>query len=309
MDDIAKSFDILGLAYGASEEQIKQAYRDLVKVWHPDRFPGDIRLQQRAEERLKEINRAYELLMNIGATSSAGPKHSTPTSRPSPPEPPKPPERPQPVQKPHQVNKEINLSRSTPFLVWLTVGAVVIAALGIINNQHNTEKQPMETSRTNVARNATPIQPKEPESKVTDRLKSKSNDVSEIRIQKSTEERQSNQVIPENKQTVSNSTDNGENAIQKTQVDGSSTSAKTTQPSITLGYFTVGSTKDEVLAVQGSPDSFTNTVWKYGPSEIYFGQDRVTSALSKRLNIKMECRSNQATLTLACSFKIRSSLL
>ena len=31
-----------------------------------------------------------------------------------------------------------------------------------------------------------------------------------------------------------------------------------------LGYFTVGSTKDEVLAVQGTPDSFTDTRWEYG---------------------------------------------
>ena len=31
-----------------------------------------------------------------------------------------------------------------------------------------------------------------------------------------------------------------------------------------LGYFAVGSTKDEVLAVQGSPDSFTDTRWEYG---------------------------------------------
>ena len=35
-------------------------------------------------------------------------------------------------------------------------------------------------------------------------------------------------------------------------------------PSVELDYFTVGSTKDEVLAVQGSPDSFTDTRWEYG---------------------------------------------
>ena len=38
----------------------------------------------------------------------------------------------------------------------------------------------------------------------------------------------------------------------------------TAPPSVELDYFTVGSTKDEVLAVQGSPDSFTDTRWEYG---------------------------------------------
>ena len=38
----------------------------------------------------------------------------------------------------------------------------------------------------------------------------------------------------------------------------------TAPPSVELDYFIVGSTKDEVLAVQGSPDSFTDTRWEYG---------------------------------------------
>ena len=38
----------------------------------------------------------------------------------------------------------------------------------------------------------------------------------------------------------------------------------TAPPSVELDYFTVGSTKDEVLAVQGTPDSFTDTRWEYG---------------------------------------------
>ena len=50
---------VLGLAPGASAQEIKAAYRDLAKVWHPDRFAHDPRLQQKAQEQLKEINEAY----------------------------------------------------------------------------------------------------------------------------------------------------------------------------------------------------------------------------------------------------------
>ncbi|HMK74867.1 MAG TPA: DnaJ domain-containing protein, partial [Thermodesulfobacteriota bacterium] len=42
-----KYYQILGLTPEASEEEIKQAYRDLVNVWHPDRFPYNQRLKKK----------------------------------------------------------------------------------------------------------------------------------------------------------------------------------------------------------------------------------------------------------------------
>lgn len=54
--------EVLGVAEGASAQELKVAYRDLAKVWHPDRFTHDPRLQQKAQEKLKEINEAYEQL-------------------------------------------------------------------------------------------------------------------------------------------------------------------------------------------------------------------------------------------------------
>lgn len=42
--------------------ELKAAHRDLAKVWHPDRFQHDPRLQEKAQEKLKEINEAYDLL-------------------------------------------------------------------------------------------------------------------------------------------------------------------------------------------------------------------------------------------------------
>ena len=58
----------------------------------------------------------------------------------------------------------------------------------------------------------------------------------------------------------------------------------------TRGYFTVGSTKDEVLAVQGSPSSFTDSVFNYGTSEVIFRGGRVTSwnSLYPVLKAKLE---------------------
>ena len=55
---------VLGLGPAASAQEIKAAYRDLAKVWHPDRFAHDPRLQQKAQEQLKEINEAYQRLVS-----------------------------------------------------------------------------------------------------------------------------------------------------------------------------------------------------------------------------------------------------
>lgn len=51
-------YESLGLQKGASDEEIKKAYRRLAKQYHPDLHPGD----KAAEEKFKEIGEAYEVL-------------------------------------------------------------------------------------------------------------------------------------------------------------------------------------------------------------------------------------------------------
>ena len=52
----------LELEPGASQAEIKQAFRDLAKIWHPDRFAGDARVRARAQDKFVEINNAYHSL-------------------------------------------------------------------------------------------------------------------------------------------------------------------------------------------------------------------------------------------------------
>jgi curved DNA-binding protein CbpA len=63
-----EALDVLALRPGATPVEIKEAYRDLVKVWHPDRFGSDPRLRQKAEERLKQIIEAYGVLQSDPGT-------------------------------------------------------------------------------------------------------------------------------------------------------------------------------------------------------------------------------------------------
>jgi uncharacterized membrane protein YhaH (DUF805 family) len=81
MDIIDTALETLELERNATSQDIKQAYRDLVKVWHPDRFPTDLRIRCKAEEKLKKINAAYDILQNYDPSLR---KHSRPYDDPTP---------------------------------------------------------------------------------------------------------------------------------------------------------------------------------------------------------------------------------
>ncbi len=51
-------YEVLGISKGASDEDIKKAYRQMAKKYHPDLNPGD----KEAEAHFKEVNEAYEVL-------------------------------------------------------------------------------------------------------------------------------------------------------------------------------------------------------------------------------------------------------
>lgn len=63
--NIDESIELFGLNRNFTKAQLQQAYRDLVQVWHPDRYSYNQRLQRKAEAKLKGINNAYELLQKV----------------------------------------------------------------------------------------------------------------------------------------------------------------------------------------------------------------------------------------------------
>ena len=70
--DLQRCFEILELDPDASADDAKQAYKDLVNVWHPDRFTGNPRLREKSENRLKDINIAYETIRPVLLSRKTG---------------------------------------------------------------------------------------------------------------------------------------------------------------------------------------------------------------------------------------------
>ncbi|MBQ6496755.1 MAG: DnaJ domain-containing protein [Firmicutes bacterium] len=69
-------YEVLGIKEGASEEEIRAAYRELVKKYHPDKYQNNP-LADLAEEKLQEINEAYDMLMKGSSSGQQSYSNST----------------------------------------------------------------------------------------------------------------------------------------------------------------------------------------------------------------------------------------
>jgi len=67
-----KYYRLLNVRYDAPRSEIKQAYRELVRIWHPDRFPNDVRKQRIAHEKLIQLNEAYRMLCKLTPEPEVG---------------------------------------------------------------------------------------------------------------------------------------------------------------------------------------------------------------------------------------------
>src|SRR6266446_1528178 len=171
-------YRILGLAPNAGFDEVKYAYRVLVKRWHPDRFATDTERQRQALEHFYAISSAYETLRARQAAVDVTPP---------------------PARGWHQRRRVVS---------WATRGAWCLGLGGLIT---------IGCYAFQPASRHAPLPPSLARPPVV--------------LAQSLAQRE---------------------------------------------FITVGSTKDEVLAVQGTPTRVTERLWEYGASRVSFTDSRVT---------------------------------
>lgn len=80
-----EALNVLGLDAGASREEISAAYRELAQMLHPDKYGDNKRLRARAEQQMRTINEARDVLLKGARTSrrTAGRRASATTNSPA----------------------------------------------------------------------------------------------------------------------------------------------------------------------------------------------------------------------------------
>lgn len=73
-------YDVLGIRRGATEKEIRDAYLEQTKKYHPDKYQ-DPTMKELAEEKMKEVNNAYDQLTK-GGQQQQRPYQSPPYQRP-----------------------------------------------------------------------------------------------------------------------------------------------------------------------------------------------------------------------------------
>lgn len=61
---VTNPYNVLGVSENATDEEVKSAYRELAKKYHPDKY-ADSPLKDVASEKMKEINEAYDMIVNM----------------------------------------------------------------------------------------------------------------------------------------------------------------------------------------------------------------------------------------------------
>jgi hypothetical protein len=324
IEDLSECYRILELDRGASHDDVKRSYRELVKVWHPDRFVGDLNLQKKAEEKLKQINLAYAWICKGEAAGSRrkSPHAETRASQAD--------EQPPPPSQAATAPATNWGRRIVPLAVTIVIIAVIKAVFSTSDRprrQTTSYASPYNQPSRSYSAPETPAVrpvPKARQHLTLDQIVDLHSEALKRRpdlgmsVQEFSRYMQANQsdydfsegiayAPPPNSQPgtvppqVASSPLSGQPAAYskaESPADGKVASSKPTEEnrkqvelalsktrdsvspapsSRAKDFFTIGSTKDEVLAVQGTPSQFNDSSFSYGGSTVHFRNNKVAS--------------------------------
>lgn len=283
MDDYSRFYATLGVNPDTDWETLRGHYKRLIGQWHPDRFSGDTASSKIAEERSKQITIAYQALGNYRREHGVLP--------------PRTPAIDQGAQAPtfHAdpvSDRAISQSHAATGAMGATIskteqsrpghgGRFAVALLTVIGALYLADRY------------AGPIAPDE--GRLSDKLDEPDPAEAQVPAESPRPERRwiwLGSTVGEvyAVQGVPTSTEGETWHYGKSQIrfaqgkviswnqhpDNPLRIARDQPVQMQDGIFYVGSTKDEVRAIQGTPVTETETLWDYGPSRVHFKGNRVT---------------------------------
>jgi hypothetical protein len=277
--EYARCYSALDLPPGSEWSDIRFAYRKLVKKWHPDRFPEDVAARELAERKIKEITGSYRLLQEYYRAHGDTPLKAAPAiaasaaSAAAATEQSFAPDResvfesaasrqPAPLRSQHKTVLAGALIAAALLLVYLapeepsvptaistgTNGTVAVSQSGTVNTDEQTQQSGPQFSIGSTLGEVYSLQgvPSKIESDVWHYGKSR---------------------IYFTKGAVSSWHSHPENPLKARLTDLGTI--------VRQSFFSHGSTKSEVRAIQGTPTRETDVLWEFGTSRVRFKGDFV----------------------------------
>ena len=274
-ENYGKNYRILGVPPGASWQQLRQAYKKLVNTWHPDRFQNH-RQKKRAEEKTKEITQSYKELAEyhkkFGVLPFASGATEVPVSGATTPQNP-PDTAPAPEIRDAEPTAAAASSKS-----WRSIFLTLAVLAGIAyyiwqaapSEQYSAAPVESPDPAVDSRGNGSPDQNTSTETRFTI-----GSTLGEVYTIQGVPNKTENDVwyygesrVYFSKGKVTQWKESQEHPLRVTISAGSE------KP--TAKFFSKGSSKEEVRALQGAPDRDAGNVWDYGLSRVYFEKDRVT---------------------------------
>jgi curved DNA-binding protein CbpA len=266
-------------------------------VWHPDRFPNDPRLQEKAQEKLKEINLAYDYLKSHRYTPPPKDEEYQEEEEPAPEEKTEP-EEPQTTYT--TTYKPPSFFSRIPKWFMIVIAIVLIRALSSYLNAPSKPQKTHYNPSIYYPLPSTPVPPAIEPPSTTEKPKLQRPVTKPL----TKPPPQTSKVIPQPaqdealKETEDTSQISEEDLSKKSlsQLPDKVATLSSPQRSVSRNYFTIGSSKDEVLAVQGTPNSIIGDTWHYGYSSVEFlnGMVEGYSNISKNLHVKLSPKADSS---------------
>jgi hypothetical protein len=279
-----EALHVLGLEAEALDEEIRRAYRLLQKVWDPANFLADQKLKEAAEGKQKDITTAFLFLTStvMEQDQIKRPGYSTSSIAPEPePEPAPPQETPAPQEAPDQrpamIARWSSLSRSRKLVTILAALLLLIATCAVLRSNGPASEEAAGGSRR-VHRNillkglAAALNNIDPENATPEDSGFEAQPAAQLAEQNPAQA--ANQTLAHGAAQPAGKTSTQSGGRQPS----AGSAARPAQPQgIRLKpYVTVGSTRDEAIALLGQPSAASDEKLVFGRSELYLKDNTVT---------------------------------